>query len=81
MPLSGADVKVILLKADESSKPKVYALPEPGSYLILSTNTSMSFSVTLGIAVARSKVVVEPSPVKESFFANPLNVGFGASPK
>ena len=30
----------------------------------------MSFSVTLGIAVARSKVVVEPSPVKESFFAN-----------
>ena len=80
-PLAGAAEKVILLKDEDPSKPNVYALPVPGSCLIFSTNTSISFSVTLGIAIARSKVVVEPSPVKISFLLNPLNAGFGASPK
>mgnify|MGYP007131607252 CR=1 FL=1 len=80
MSASGAVENVILLK-EEPSDPKVYALPEPGACLTFYTNTSMSLSVTLGIAVVKSNVVVEPSPVKVSFNASPLKVGFGASPK
>ena len=66
-PFAGAAVNVILRRLPLPSTPNVYALPEPGSCLTLSTKTSNAFSPPRTTSFARSKVVVDPSPVKESF--------------
>ena len=49
------------------------ALPVPGSCLTLSTKTSKAFSAPRTTSFAKSKVVVDPSPVKESFVGTDEN--------
>ena len=66
-PLAGAAEKVILFNSLLPSSPNVNALPLPGSCLTLFTKTSSAFSPLLTTAFDKSKVVVDPSPVKESF--------------
>ena len=77
---AGAAEKVILFKSPEPSLPNVYALPEPGSCLTLSMNTCSAFSPPAGTRFARSKVVVEPSPVKVSLTGATLNTVLGFDP-
>ena len=66
-PFAGAAVKVILLFALLPSLPNVNDLPVPGSCLTLLIKTSNEFSPAETTSLAKSNVVVLPSPVKLSF--------------
>jgi len=77
---AGASVNVILFKSPDPSLPTVNAFEAPGFCLTLFTNTCKPFSPPAGIIFARSKVVVEPSPVNVSTFAAAENFVLGDFP-
>jgi hypothetical protein len=79
-PLAGAAVKVILFISLLPSTPNVNAFPEPGSCLTLFTKTSNAFSPPFTTGFCKSKVVVDPSPVKLSLLGTGLKVFTGSCP-
>ena len=77
---SGAAVNVILFRSPDPSLPTVNAFEAPGFCLTLFTNTCKPFSPPAGIIFARSKAVVQPSPLNVSTFAAAENFVLGDFP-